>query len=206
MYAAVLSPHAGRPFCSDLANGMTAEMEWVCGDRAACRRQRHLLSVPGLVTECISTVFCSSLWMFLSHFALPPSYPFGFSHNYRLSLCDCMKGISSCYFFFSSRLQPTSCFPLVLHTHSLGGQHIMLQALLNSRNPSETLSDRGFFKQIVGKKSSAHWDLSSGKPSRRSQGVGTEGGGGGVVWMWSVKAVNRSLYVNSCLLWISRQG
>lgn len=109
-------------------------------------------------------------------------------------------------FFFSSRLQPTSCFPLVLHTHSLGGQHIMLQALLNSRNPSETLSDRGFSKQIVGKKSSEHWDLSSGKPSRRSQGVGTEGGEGGVVWMRSVKAVNRSLYVNSCLLWISRQG
>ncbi|XP_072733207.1 acrosomal protein KIAA1210 homolog isoform X3 [Ciconia boyciana] len=45
----------------------------------------------------------------------------------------------------------------------------MLQALLNSRNPSESLSDRGFSKQIVGEKSSAHWDLSSGKPSWRSQ-------------------------------------
>lgn len=54
----------------------------------------------------------------------------------------------------------------------------MLQALPNSRNPSESLSDRGFSKQTVGKKSSAHWDLSSGKPSWRSQGVGTEGGGG----------------------------
>lgn len=54
----------------------------------------------------------------------------------------------------------------------------MLQTLLNSRNPSESLSDRGFSKQIVGKKSSAHWNLSSGKPSWRSQGVGTEGGEG----------------------------
>lgn len=52
----------------------------------------------------------------------------------------------------------------------------MLQALLNSRNPPELLSDRDFSKQIVGKKSSAHWDLSSCKPSQRSQGVGTEGG------------------------------
>ena len=42
---------------------------------------------------------------------------------------------------------------------------MMLQALLNSRNPSELLSDRGFSKQIVGKKSSAHGDLSSGKLS-----------------------------------------
>lgn len=33
-------------------------------------------------------------------FTLPPSYPLGFSHNYRMSLCDCMKGISSSYFLF----------------------------------------------------------------------------------------------------------
>lgn len=54
----------------------------------------------------------------------------------------------------------------------------MLQALLNCRNPSESLSGRGFSKQNVGKKSSAHWDLSSDKLSQRSQGVGTEGGEG----------------------------
>lgn len=54
----------------------------------------------------------------------------------------------------------------------------MLQALLNNTNPSESLSDRGFSKQTVGERSSSHWDLSSGKPSWRSQGVGTEGGAG----------------------------
>lgn len=51
----------------------------------------------------------------------------------------------------------------------------MLQALLNSRNPSESLSGRGSSKQIVANKSSALWDLSSGESSQRSQGVGTEG-------------------------------
>lgn len=54
----------------------------------------------------------------------------------------------------------------------------MLQALLNSRNPSELLSSRGSSKQIVAHKSSALWDLSSAESSQRSQGVGTEGGWG----------------------------
>lgn len=54
----------------------------------------------------------------------------------------------------------------------------MLQALLNSRNPSESLSGRGSSKHIVAYKSSALWDLSSGESSQRSQGVGAEGGWG----------------------------
>lgn len=127
--------------------------------------------------ECISTLFSPVAYKyFLVSFSLPPSYPFGFSHNYRLSPCDCMKGISSCSFFiFLTQLQPTSCFPLALHTHSLGGQHIMhcwIAEILQKR------SDRGCSKQTVGKKSSAHWDLSSGKPSLWSPGLGTEHGEG----------------------------
>lgn len=81
----------------------------------------------------------------------------------------------------------------------------MLQALLNSRNPSELLSGRGFSRQIVANKSSAHWDLSSGESSQRSQGVGTQRGRG--------QCLNARCesweQISPCawlLLWISCQG
>lgn len=71
-----------------------------------------------------------------------------------------MKGIFLLVLFFKA----ASAYQLLSITirHTLTrGEHIKLQALLSSRNPSELLPDRGFSKQVVGKKGSAHWDLSS---------------------------------------------